>query len=54
MEVAVGSVLGFYDLNKMPWRESHRELEKYFNSIDERESFKTTRPYMFEIKDKIV
>lgn len=55
-DIAVVCAVGFVDFNGAieGWREKYPELEKYFTKLDEIESFKTTRPVMFDIKTERV
>ena len=47
-------MVDFLRLNKHPALEPYSVLTKYADNLDERESFKQTMAFMFEIKDKIV
>lgn len=56
-DIAVVCAVGFVEFNgAMPgWREKHENLAAYFDRLDQRESFKSTRPVMFDIKtDSVV
>lgn len=48
--------IGFVDFNGAikGWRQKYPELEKYFVKVDEIESFKSTRPVMFDLKTESV
>lgn len=60
-DVAVGALCGFLDFGNIkplvdefsPWMKQYPEMAEYYKKIDERESFKTTRPVMFELHDKV-
>lgn len=47
-DIAVVCTAGFCDFNKAVngWKETYPHLAAYFQKLDERESFKTTRPVM--------
>lgn len=55
-DIAAGSVLGYMTVRfkTIPWREQYPNLAKYVDHLEERESFKTTKPYPQNITDKIV
>jgi glutathione S-transferase len=55
-DVAVGSVCGYVDvrLSEYPWRSEYPNLAKYFDQLQERQSFKNTAPVSQKINDKIV
>lgn len=55
-DIAAGSVLGFMKLRMKDydWENDHPNLQKYFEKLDQRESFATTRPRPQTYKDKIV
>lgn len=56
-DIAVVCAVGFVDFNgaMQGWKERHPSLAAYFAKLDERDSFKSTRPVMFEIKtDRVV
>lgn len=42
-----------YEIVELPWKEGRPELAKYHIKLEERDSFQRTKPYMFELKDKI-
>lgn len=55
-DIAAGSAIGMVEMMGAqgflkPWRSEYPELEKYWLMLEERESFKQTKPYMFEVKD---
>lgn len=56
-DIAVATAAGFVDFNgAVPdWKEKYPALAAYWAKIDERPSFKSTRPVMFDIKtDRVV
>ncbi|EME48540.1 hypothetical protein DOTSEDRAFT_19064 [Dothistroma septosporum NZE10] len=55
-DVAAGSVLGYMAVRwpEHPWRTNFPQLKNYWESLDQRESFATTRPSPQKISDPIV
>lgn len=55
-DVAAGSTLGYLAVRwpDHDWREKHPALKKYWEHLEERESFAKTRPSPQTMKDKIV
>lgn len=55
-DIAAGSVLGYMTVRfqTIPWRDMYPNLAKYTDRLEERESFKSTKPYPQTISDKIV
>lgn len=55
-DIAAGSVLGYMTVRfqTIPWRDMYPNLARYTDRLEERESFKTTKPYPQTISDKIV
>jgi len=55
-DIAAGSVLGYMTVRfkMIPWREQYPNLARYVDRLEERESFKDTKPYPQNITDKIV
>ncbi|KAK4575386.1 hypothetical protein LTR86_001240 [Recurvomyces mirabilis] len=55
-DIAVVCAVGFLDFQgaRKEWRGQYPELVKWFEGIDERESFASTRPVMFDIQLKSV
>lgn len=55
-DIAAGSVLGYMTVRfqAIPWREQYPKLAKYVDRLEERESFRHTKPYPQKISDKIV
>jgi len=47
-DIAICCAVGFCDFNGAVegWKEKYPQLAEYFQRLDERESFKTTRPVM--------
>ena len=55
-DIAAGAVLGYMTVRfkAIPWRDTYPNLAKYSDRLEERESFKGTKPYPQNISDKIV
>ena len=55
-DIAAGSVLGYMTVRfkEIPWREMYPNLTRYVDTLEERPSFKDTKPYPQNISDKIV
>lgn len=55
-DIAAGSVLGYMTVRfkAIPWRDQYPNLARYVDRLEERESFKNTKPYPQNITDKIV
>lgn len=55
-DIAVGSVLGFMAVRAAdhPWRSQYPALKHYWESLEERQSFKDTVPRAQAFKDQIV
>jgi len=55
-DIAAGSVLGYLAVRwpSHPWMERYRGMKEYWQGLEARESFATTRPSPQTIKDKIV
>jgi len=55
-DIAVGSVLGFMAVRASdhPWRSEYPALKQYWESLEERQSFKDTVPRAQAFKDAIV
>lgn len=55
-DIAAGSVLGYLAVRwpDHPWRSQYPALNKYWESLEERPSFKQTVPQKQVFKDKIV
>ncbi|CAK3885283.1 glutathione S-transferase domain-containing [Lecanosticta acicola] len=55
-DIAAGSVLGYMAVRwpEHPWREELPRLKAYWEALDQRESFATTRPSPQKISDRIV
>jgi glutathione S-transferase len=57
-DIAVGSMLGMMEMVErefgiVKWCEEFPELRKYWEKLEERESFRETRPVMFELTEKV-
>ncbi|KAF2427669.1 glutathione S-transferase [Tothia fuscella] len=57
-DIAAGAFLGLVDLVEwkygfVVWKEKHPDLVAYFEMLEERPSFKKTKPVMFEITEKV-
>ena len=55
-DIAICCATGFVDFNgAIPgWKEKHPNLAAYWSTLDEHDSFKETRPVMFDIKPNVV
>ena len=56
-DIAVVCAVGHMDFARMMegWKDKYPDLAKWYQEMDERENFKSTRPFMFDIKiDSIV
>jgi glutathione S-transferase len=57
-DIAVGAMLGMMSMVEtkfglIQWTEQYPTLKKYLEMLEERESFKETQPYMFELTEKV-
>jgi len=57
-DIAVGAMLGMMDMVEtqfglIRWKENYPDLGGYWMWLEERESFKATRPVMFDLKEKV-
>jgi glutathione S-transferase len=57
-DIAVGSMLGMMEMVErefgiVRWCEEFPELREYWEKLEERESFRGTRPVMFELTEKV-
>ena len=58
-DIAAGAMLGMMDLAEtqfglIRWKEDYPELLAWWERLEERESFRQTRPVMFELTEKVV
>lgn len=55
-DIAIVTVLGFLSVRfkEVDWRKEFPKMAKYAEHLEERQSFKDTKPYPQTIKDKIV
>lgn len=55
-DVGFGYVLGYFDVRfpELDWRGRHPNLERYFDALAERASFRSTLPYPQTITDAVV
>ena len=55
-DIAIGSVLGWLSLRwpDHQWKTKHPGLNKYFERLDQRETFANTRPNPQTITEKVV
>ncbi|KPI44230.1 putative GST-like protein [Cyphellophora attinorum] len=55
-DIAAGTVLGYMKVRypTQDWQEDYPNLKQYSDRLEERESFKDTKPYPQKISDKIV
>jgi glutathione S-transferase len=57
-DIAVGAMLGMMDMVEtkfglIHWKEQYPELNKYWEMLESRESFRETQPVMFELTEKV-
>lgn len=57
-DIAAGSMLGMMDMVEtqfglIKWKEEYPELLKWWGKLEERESFRETRPVMFDLREKV-
>ena len=57
-DIAAGSMLGMMDMVEtqfglIKWKEEYPELVKWWEKLEERESFRETRPVMFDLQEKV-
>ena len=57
-DIAAVSMLGMMDMVErdfqlIKWKEQYPELRVYWEKLEERKSFKETRPVMFDLKEKV-
>ena len=57
-DIAAGAMLGMMDMVEsqfglVQWSEEFPELRKWWEWLEERESFRETRPVMFELSEKV-
>jgi glutathione S-transferase len=57
-DIAVGAMLGMMDMVEtkfglIHWKEQYPELNKYWEMLESRESFRDTQPVMFELTEKV-
>ncbi len=58
-DIAAGSMLGMMDMVEtlfglIRWKEQYPELLRWSEKLEERESFRATRPVMFDLREKVV
>jgi len=58
-DIAAGCMLGMLDMVEtnfklIEWKDKYPELRQYWTKLEERESFKETKPYMFNLQEKVV
>jgi glutathione S-transferase len=57
-DIAVGAMLGMMDMVEtkfglIHWKEQYPKLNKYWEMLESRESFRDTQPVMFELTEKV-
>lgn len=57
-DIAAGAMLGLMNMGEtqfglIKWKEDYPDLVKYSEWLEEKESFKATRPVMFDLKEKV-
>lgn len=58
-DIAAGCMLGMMDMVEtqfglIKWKEEYPELVGWWERLEERESFRETRPVMFDLREKVV
>lgn len=55
-DISIGSALGWFTIrySDHPWQSQYPKLKKYWDGLEARKSFSTTRPSPQTMKDKIV
>lgn len=58
-DIAVAAMLGLFDiaerdLQLVKWEDDYPELMKYWQKLEERPSFKETKPFMYKLTEKVV
>lgn len=55
-DIATGAICGYLDVRfpEYGWRDTYPDLAKYVDALNERDSFKSTKPSPQDISDKIV
>ena len=58
-DIAAACMLGMMNLVEtqfglIKWKEEYPELVRWWETLEERESFRETRPVMFDLKEKVV
>ena len=57
-DIAAGAMLGLMniaetELGLVKWKEDYPELTRWWERLEERPSFRETRPVMFELREKV-
>lgn len=57
-DIAAGAMLGMMDMVEsqfglIKWKDDYPDLVKYWEGLEERESFRATRPVMFDLTEKV-
>ena len=57
-DIAAGAMLGMMNMVEtqfalIKWKEEYPELVRWWEKLEERESFRETRPVMFDLKEKV-
>lgn len=58
-DIAAGAMLGMMDMVEtqfglIAWKGEYPELMEWWGKLEERESFRETRPVMFDLREKVV
>lgn len=58
-DIAAACMLGMMNMVEtqfglIKWKEEYPELVRWWETLEERESFRETRPVMFDLKEKVV
>lgn len=57
-DIAAGAMLGMMNMVEtkfglIKWKEDYPEVNKYWEMLEARDSFRETQPYMFELTEKV-
>lgn len=57
-DIAVVSMLGFMDMGEtqhhlIAWEDDYPELRRYWQKLEQRPSFRETKPVMFDLREKV-
>ena len=57
-DIAAGAMLGMMDMVEtkfqvVQWKEKYAEMVRYWEKLEERESFRSTTPVFFDLREKV-